>query len=180
MHKILKNTTASDIFILDTGINLKASSSYEITQSEFLLWVASLDIISYINSGSVVVNNGSIDLSASEGIRALQYPDRITVKSNSTDVTRVATDINFTGSATVTDDGNGQVTVDIGTTGSTAIPEYGVDPVSPSTNDAWVLRESGPLNGSPIGLLLALTRTDVTYKFSYKTISGAIVRAPLV
>jgi len=60
--------------------------------------------------------------------------------------------------------------------GSVVISEYNTDPISPAVNDTWVLRQS---NGSPIGLLLALTTNTSIYKLSYKTISGAIVRTIL-
>jgi hypothetical protein len=60
--------------------------------------------------------------------------------------------------------------------GTVVIPEYISDPVSPAANDTWVLKQA---NGSPIGLLLALTTNAFSYKLSYKTISGAIVRTTL-
>ena len=62
--------------------------------------------------------------------------------------------------------------------GSPTIQELTSDPVSPIAGETWVLRQSV---GTPIGLLLSLT-TDTgltTYKLSYKTISGAIVRTSL-
>lgn len=61
------------------------------------------------------------------------------------------------------------------------IPEYASDPVSPTTNEVWVLRTMLADQGSPIGLLLSLTNATVinNYKLSYKTISGTIVRADL-
>lgn len=64
--------------------------------------------------------------------------------------------------------------------GSSGIPELANDPVSPSTSEAWVLRTDF-YGGSPIGLLLSLTSVSMpsTYKLSYKTISGAIVRVAL-
>ena len=61
---------------------------------------------------------------------------------------------------------------------SSNIPELAADPVSPAVNDVWVLRTT-IANGTPIGLLLALTHTITDYKFSYKTIAGQIVRVKL-
>lgn len=64
--------------------------------------------------------------------------------------------------------------------GSGSIPEVVSDPVSPATNESWVLRTDF-FGGSPIGLLLSLTTAAMpsTYKLSYKTISGAVVRVSL-
>lgn len=56
------------------------------------------------------------------------------------------------------------------------IPERVMDPVSPATNEVWVLNDGA---GSPLGLLLAITNTTGFYKLSYKPISGAIVRVTL-
>ena len=58
------------------------------------------------------------------------------------------------------------------------IPEYLTDPFSPIAGETWVLHDS--VRGSPIGLLLALTNNQDTYKLSYKTLSGTVIRTPLV
>ena len=58
------------------------------------------------------------------------------------------------------------------------IPEYLTDPALPIAGTTWVLHDG--IQGSPLGLLLALTRHDDSYKLSYKTISGDVVRTPLV
>lgn len=75
MSKILKNITVSDIEISDTGITLAASSSYTLTHQEYLLWAASVDIITNINTGDVVVNDGYNDLSIADGKSFIGYPD---------------------------------------------------------------------------------------------------------
>jgi len=78
MTKILKNTTGSDIEIKSTGFTILASSSYTIEVSEFRFWAADeaiTEITSFITSGDIVVNDGINDLSATEGINHLKYPD---------------------------------------------------------------------------------------------------------
>ena len=70
--KVLKNTTLSDIFITDTGVNLLASSSLTLNPTEYTLWASSSDIITHIGSGAVVVNDGTEDLSKALGISLLQ------------------------------------------------------------------------------------------------------------
>lgn len=75
-----------------------------------------------------------------------------------------------------------------GSTGTVTIPEYTSDPGSPAANSAWVLRGGsggGIPDGTPIGLLLALTYTNnsgspFTYDFSYRTTEGTTVRASLL
>lgn len=69
---------------------------------------------------------------------------------------------------------------------SNSIQELYTDPVTPDPEEVWVLASgSTPIpDGTPIGLLLALTYTDnigssFTYQLSYKTLEGPIVRTPL-
>lgn len=69
---------------------------------------------------------------------------------------------------------------------SNHIQELFTDPVSPDPEEVWVLRtgSSGIPDGTPIGMLLALTYTDnvaaaFTYALSYQTLEGPIVRVAL-
>lgn len=61
--------------------------------------------------------------------------------------------------------------------GAASIPELTVDPVSPAAGYTWVLKNVTAPVGSPMGLLLAITRANevADYKLKYKTNSGAIV-----
>lgn len=66
------------------------------------------------------------------------------------------------------------------------IPEITADPVSPSPGDAWVLASAfnGIMDGTPIGMLLALTYTGdqgapTTFQFSYRTSEGTTKRVSL-
>lgn len=72
MSKIIKNNTASDIFITDVGVNLLASSNYTIPSIEYNLWAQSSDIISYIGDASVIINDGTYDLSKAEAVGLIQ------------------------------------------------------------------------------------------------------------
>lgn len=69
--KILKNTTASSIFITDTGVTLPVGST-TVNVSDYPLFAASSDIITVIGNGSVIVNDGSFDLSKAAGIALIQ------------------------------------------------------------------------------------------------------------
>lgn len=72
MSKLLKNTTNSIIAISDTGVSLPASpATYTIPPQDYLMWAASTNIITHINSGAVVVNDGVNDLSISRGLAYL-------------------------------------------------------------------------------------------------------------
>lgn len=70
-----------------------------------------------------------------------------------------------------------------GTSG--VIPQLDVDPGDPFEQSAWVLKSGGDVipDGTPIGLLLGLTYTDVTpvntYQLSYYTKEGTIIRTAL-
>lgn len=67
------------------------------------------------------------------------------------------------------------------------IPQLNTDPASPNAEDAWVKRTgsgSSIPDGTPIGLLLALTYTgnsgsSFTYAFAYRTKEGTTVRVAL-
>ena len=70
-----------------------------------------------------------------------------------------------------------------GTSG--VIPQLDADPGDPFEESAWVLKSGGGSipDGTPIGMLLGLTYTDVTpintYQLSYKTKEGTIIRTTL-
>ena len=75
--KILKNTTASDIS-LDIGINLIANNSREISVQDYIQLssdtsLTQLDVL--IDLGSVVVNDGTNDLTKEEGKAYIRFPD---------------------------------------------------------------------------------------------------------
>ena len=72
MSKILKNTTGSTIAINDVGISISANSSYTIPPQDYLLWSASSNVIAPIGSLEIIVNDGSFDLSPSDGVDLLK------------------------------------------------------------------------------------------------------------
>lgn len=72
MSKILKNTTGSTIAVTDVGVSIPANSSYTIPPQDYLLWSASSDVISPVGSLDIVVNDGSFDLSPSDGMDLLK------------------------------------------------------------------------------------------------------------
>lgn len=71
MSKIIKNTTGSPIDIIDTGIEIAASSSYTIPPQDYSIWAASSSILGPVSSGDLVVNDGSVDLTPAQGIGLL-------------------------------------------------------------------------------------------------------------
>ena len=72
MSKILKNNTASIVDITDVGVSVPASGQLSINTSDFDEFSASDDVVSLIGAGTLTVNNGSEDLSKSDGIRLIQ------------------------------------------------------------------------------------------------------------
>lgn len=75
MTKILKNQTASDVFVDDVGITVPASGQYTINPTDYLLFDESVDIATLINAGTLIVNDGIKDLSIIEGLAYIRYPD---------------------------------------------------------------------------------------------------------
>ena len=94
MSKILKNTTNQSVFVADTGVPLSANGQYTIPPQDYWLWAASSNVISYIGNGTLIVNDGSFDLSINEGVALIQhmfpstvqvsnFPSEIEVKNDS-------------------------------------------------------------------------------------------------
>lgn len=72
MSKVLKNTTGSTISVTDVGVSIPSMSSYTIPPQDYLLWAASSDVVAPVGLGDIVVNDGSFDLSPSDGIDLLK------------------------------------------------------------------------------------------------------------
>lgn len=68
MSKILENTTAIDVVLLDVGITIPASGSYTIPPTEYLFFAASSNVVTKIGNGTLIVNDGTSDLSISDGV----------------------------------------------------------------------------------------------------------------
>ena len=98
MAKILHNTTNSSVPIADTGIQIPANGTYTIQPQDYWLWASSSDIITKIGNGTIVVNDGSVDLSINEAVSIIQhmFPSNITINNNNDEP------IPVTGNLTVT------------------------------------------------------------------------------
>lgn len=114
--KILKNTTITDISLNETGITIPASGQVTLNETEYAQ-VAFIDSITelttYLNSGDIVVNNGTVDLTAAEGLRYLSISIKPSIEANDSSISRYIKTINFEGDINVSDDGDGKVTVNI-------------------------------------------------------------------
>jgi hypothetical protein len=79
VSKILNNTTASPVFVSDTGVSIAANGSYTIPEQDYLLWAASSNIVSLVGASTVTVSDGSYVLSISDGINLIKgiYPSLI-------------------------------------------------------------------------------------------------------
>jgi hypothetical protein len=78
MAKILKNATVSPITV--NSVTIAASpGSYTIPPQDYLVWAANDGVITYIGAGSLVVNDGSVDLGVAAGTSLIQglYPTTI-------------------------------------------------------------------------------------------------------
>ena len=112
-EKIVKNTTGLDIELGAVGIPVPANDQYIIEIVDYLLWAsedAIVEITPFINSGDLVINDGTSDLTAAEGIRFLEYADRAYIEKDGTTVTKVNKVLNFEG-FDVTDNGSGKTTI---------------------------------------------------------------------
>lgn len=95
MSKILKNTTASEILISDIGLTITASGQLSIAAQDFDLLSASDDIVTLIGNGSVIINNGSEDLTKSDAIRLVQggFTNKIKLEDDLVDSNRIKVDV---------------------------------------------------------------------------------------
>lgn len=99
MSKILKNTTAFPIEISDVGVTVQPTpTDYTIPPQDYLLWAASSDIVTQVGNGNVIVNDGSFDLSISDGIDLIKglFPSEVTVNTEDNPVS-----ISFNSSAQI-------------------------------------------------------------------------------
>ena len=96
MSKILKNQTASAI-LLDIGITVPASGQVTITPQDYDEAAASDDLVTFIGSGDIIVNNGSEDLSKSNAIRLIQggQTNKVQLDEDLLDTDRIKVLVNY-------------------------------------------------------------------------------------
>ena len=129
MSKILKNTTGIEIIVKAIGNTIPASSQLLINVEEYLI-LASADSITElttaINAGDIVVNNGTKDLSSTEGIRYIQMTEPTQVEEGGVNKGDAITVYNFTGAGinNVTVDAAGKATIDVSAAAVTFGTEY--------------------------------------------------------
>lgn len=87
MSKILKNTTGSIVTITDVGQTVPASGQLTINQTDYDLYAASSDVVTLVGNGTLVVNDGSVDLDISDGIDHIKgiFPQIIDVRLRGAD-----------------------------------------------------------------------------------------------
>ena len=90
MSKILKNTTASPVTITDVGQTVPASGQLTIDPNDYWLYAASSDAITLIGNGTLIVNDGSSDLSIASGSKLIQgiFPNPIRLQG-ATNLTQI-------------------------------------------------------------------------------------------
>jgi hypothetical protein len=120
MAVIIKNNTISDIFIDGTGTNVPGSSQITVDPKYYLAFSGSATtgieaedptFIANINSGNLLVNDGSKDLSVSDGLRYLQNLTKLTFKNNNLDLEDAVTTVDIIG-ITPTNPSAGEVEID--------------------------------------------------------------------
>lgn len=84
MSKILKNDSGSTVTVNDTGVSIPNASQYTIQPQDYLLWAASSDVVTQVGNGNLVVNDGSFDLSISDGIDLIKglFPSEVTINNS--------------------------------------------------------------------------------------------------
>jgi hypothetical protein len=158
LKKIIKNLSSPpvDIEILETGVTILTSTTHTIDPVSYLHWAkpeAITEITPYLNSGDLVVNDGTQDLTASEAIRFLEYADRLYIEELGVNKAKTAKIINFDGDVAVTEDGTGKVTVTVGTGGVVKgkLYDFSFNNVG-KTSNKWLefASSSAPSNENPL------------------------------
>jgi hypothetical protein len=82
MAKIIKNTINSIVLVEDTGVSLAPLSNYTIPPQDYWLWAASSNVVTFVGDGTLIVNDGSEDLSISDGIDIIKglFPTKVKVE----------------------------------------------------------------------------------------------------
>ena len=71
---IAKNTTASSITIEDLGIDIPLSSQLTLSDLfDFADIANSSKLRAFVTNGTIVINNGTIDLSVANGLKHIYY-----------------------------------------------------------------------------------------------------------
>lgn len=112
MTTILKNTTLSDIIIV--GRQLVASGQDDFTSEQFADLIDDALLLLAVDSGDIVVNDGTNDLNAVIGRRFIEKSLlRIDVEENGVVTSTDVTTFNFLGQVSTSDIGSGVVDVNI-------------------------------------------------------------------
>jgi predicted SpoU family rRNA methylase len=158
MAKIIKNTTGSPIFLSEVGFSVDAGENYSIQLEHYLRWAkpeAITEITPFINSGDIVVNDGNIDLSASAGIRFLEYADRAIISKDDVNITTVNKVINFEGSSfNVVDNGDGKTTVSSTLTAEGSLVRFDFESIG-NTANKWLGYSNSAKSSQTIPLIVA-------------------------
>lgn len=95
--KILKNTTGSNITLLDLGITILTSSQVTLSPTDYADAADSDELVELIGNGNIVVNNGSVDLGKSDGVRLIQggFTNKVQVDDDLTDSDRIKVLVNY-------------------------------------------------------------------------------------
>jgi hypothetical protein len=69
---IIKNNGGTLVFVSDLGLIVPASGSVEIPQRELFFYRGSTDLADYITAGTLVINDGTADFDAADGLAHIQ------------------------------------------------------------------------------------------------------------
>lgn len=144
-QKILKNQTAFPVDIFDCGIIVPASpGTHTINIQEALIFAASNDVITYLADGSLILNDGTVDLGLAEAVAQIQghWPndikiadtDGLTIDSVLDGSTRrLAVDVKLVGGG-----GNSFETIST-PLGTSPVAENGTDTLNLTSSDGSIL-----------------------------------------
>ena len=153
VSKILKNNTASPVSISDVGQVVPASGQLTIQPTDYWLYAASDDVITFIGDSTLTVNDGTSDLTINNGAKLIQeiFPNPVGVAAgdDGTPIGHVGDSLKVTATAAAsTFDTSGGTT--IGTTETALVIPIGTRQFTLGTlgEDASVLTVANAVNGT--------------------------------
>jgi hypothetical protein len=83
MSKILVNTVSGSVSIADMGVSVSGFEQYTISPVNYPDWARSSDVVVQIGNGTLVVNDGSTNLSISDGVDLIKgiFPKTIVISN---------------------------------------------------------------------------------------------------
>jgi hypothetical protein len=77
--KIIKNIALTSISVSDVGVSIPTVRQYIIPAMDYSLWNESIDVVTEIDAGNLIVNDGTSDLNIAESKNLLKLGEQVAI-----------------------------------------------------------------------------------------------------